>query len=335
MRMNICPCCMEEHEPKIIKVKETNLFKDVMVEYEAEYYYCVNSDESFADDYQISKNDISMKNAYREKTGLLNSDQIANIRSKYSISQSDLCILLGWGQKTITRYESHQVQDIAHDTILRKLDNDPEWFIELLNNSKEELSEASYSKYLNSASVLFENDHDIYLRSAILSKYARYINDPDANGNKELSIDAVIDMINYYANSSKVTNLYTVKLMKMLWYADALSYKCNGHSISGLVYRALPMGAVPIAYKTIIDLSDLNYEEIEIGDGTGYKFFPNSKHKFVSISKEDKIILDRIIKVFGKASKDEIVQTMHNETAYRNTEANKVISFKYAQELSI
>jgi len=34
------------------------------------------------------------------------------------ISQSDLCLLLGWGGKTITRYESHQVQDIAHDTIL-------------------------------------------------------------------------------------------------------------------------------------------------------------------------------------------------------------------------
>lgn len=29
-------------------------------------------------------------------------------------------MLLGWGGKTITRYESHQVQDKAHDTILKK-----------------------------------------------------------------------------------------------------------------------------------------------------------------------------------------------------------------------
>ena len=127
--MNICPCCMEEHESRINRVKETNLFKDVMVEYEAEYHYCEKSDETYADESQLIKNDISMKNAYREMIGLLNSNQISNIRSKYSISQSDLCLLLGWGQKTITRYESHQVQDIAHDTILRKLDNDPEWFI--------------------------------------------------------------------------------------------------------------------------------------------------------------------------------------------------------------
>ena len=161
MRMNICPCCMEEHESRIIRVKETNLFKDVMVEYEAEYHYCDISDETYADETQIKDNDISMKNAYRAKIGLLKSNQIEDIRKKYSISQSDLCILLGWGQKTITRYESHQVQDNAHDTILRKLDSDPEWFIELLNNSKSKLSEASYIKYLNSASVLFEKDQGI------------------------------------------------------------------------------------------------------------------------------------------------------------------------------
>ena len=41
-------------------------------------------------------------------------------------------MLLGWGGKTITRYESHQVQDKAHDTILKKIDQDPEWFLSLL-----------------------------------------------------------------------------------------------------------------------------------------------------------------------------------------------------------
>lgn len=50
-------------------------------------------------------------------------------------------------------------------------------------------------------------------------------------------------MINYLA--AKVESLHKVKLMKMLWYSDYLHYKRNGVSISGLVYRALPMGAVP------------------------------------------------------------------------------------------
>ncbi len=72
----------------------------------------------------------------------------AAIRARYGISQSDLCLLLGWGAKTVTRYESHQVQDIAHDTILRKLDSAPEWFLRLLHAGKESLSAVSYAKYL-------------------------------------------------------------------------------------------------------------------------------------------------------------------------------------------
>lgn len=77
-----------------------------------------------------------MKNTYRKKEGFLTSSDIRNIREKYGISQSDLCMLLGWGGKTITRYESHQVQDKAHDTILKKIDQDPEWFLSLLNDAK-------------------------------------------------------------------------------------------------------------------------------------------------------------------------------------------------------
>ena len=149
----LCPCCMEEHTVQVIRVTEHNVFKNVPVDYSAEYFYCDRANETYEDEQQISSNDISMKNAYREKMGLLTSHEIAAIRARYGISQSDLCILLGWGAKTITRYESHQVQDIAHDTILRKLARDPEWFLQLLHAEKESLSPASYSKYMETGTV--------------------------------------------------------------------------------------------------------------------------------------------------------------------------------------
>ncbi|MBQ8162406.1 MAG: XRE family transcriptional regulator, partial [Clostridia bacterium] len=165
---------MEDHDVQRVVIKEHNIFKGVPIEYDAEYFYCDNADETYADEQQISANDISMKNAYREATGLLTSNQIAAIRARYGISQSDLCLLLGWGAKTITRYESHQVQDVAHDTILRKLAADPEWFLRLLDTAKDSLSPASYAKYWEAGTALFEQDHDLYLKSAIMAKYARY-----------------------------------------------------------------------------------------------------------------------------------------------------------------
>ena len=60
-------------------------------------------------------------------------------------------------------------------------------------------------------------------------------------------------------------------MMKMLWYADFLSFKEFGHSITGLAYQALPMGAVPVAHNHIVELSGINREEVEFGDGIHYE----------------------------------------------------------------
>ncbi|MBQ7487798.1 MAG: DUF4065 domain-containing protein [Clostridia bacterium] len=331
----LCTCCMEEHDVKRVVIRENNTFKGVPVEYDAEYFYCDNADETYADEQQISANDISMKNAYRQATGLLTSDQIAAIRARYSISQSDLCLLLGWGGKTITRYESHQVQDIAHDTILRKLADDPEWFLNLLDAAKDSLSIASYAKYREAGAALFEQDHDQYLKSAIMAKYVRYQQNPEYTGKAALSLDVVVDLIHYYANSAKVTGLYRVKMMLMLWYADALSYKRRGHAISGMVYRALPMGAIPIAYDSIVDLSSIQCEEIDMGEGTGYKFLPSENREYPNLSPEDLSILDDIIRRFGKTPKAEIVEIMYQEDAYIETAPGGIIQFKHALMLSI
>ena len=49
-------------------------FKNVSVAYDAEYTYCDQADEMYADEQQLVLNDITMKNAYRMKMGLLTSD---------------------------------------------------------------------------------------------------------------------------------------------------------------------------------------------------------------------------------------------------------------------
>ena len=150
-----------------------------------------------------------------------------------------------------------------------------------------------------------------------------------------MSLDAAVDMIHYYAASPMVTGLFLVKLMKLIWYADALSYKRRGHSISGLVYRALPMGAVPVAYESIVALSSVRYEEIDMGDGTGYRFLPADNEEYSYLTSEDREILDAVIRRFGRASKSVIVETMHREDAYAETAPNDIIRFGYAKSLSL
>lgn len=243
--------------------------------------------------------------------------------------------MLGWGGKTITRYESHQVQDKAHNTILKKIDQDPEWFLTLLDDAKSDLSESAYEKYLNKATPLYEEDQDLYLKKAIEASYVKFQGNTSAQGNTKLSLDKVVDVIRYLAASKKVTNFYKVKLMKLMWYADALSYQKRGFAITGLVYQALPMGAVPVGHNSIIDLKDVPCEEVDMGETNAYHFSLKGEQKLSALSGEDIKILDVVIEKLGRMSKNEIVSFMHKEQAYERTLPRDNISFEYAKQLRI
>lgn len=331
----LCSCCMEEHEVKTVLVTEHATIKKKQVEYEASYLFCDLAEEFYMNEQQIQDNDIRLKDAYRKQEGLLTSAEISGIRAKYGISQSDLCILLGWGGKTITRYESHQIQDKAHDTILKKIDQDPEWFLALLRDARTNLSIEAYQKYLETATKLYADDRDAYLRKAIEASYAKFQGNSMFHGNAELSLDKVVDVIRYFASSPKVTSLYKVKLMKLMWYGDMLAYRRRGSAITGLVYQALSMGAVPVGHNSIIDLKNVPCEEVDIGETNAYHFSLAGDQIYPSLTEEEKNVLDIVIEKLGKMSKTELVNFMHKEQAYIKTDYRDIILFKYSETLQI
>ena len=331
----LCLCCMEEHEVKTVLVPEQAEFKNINVKYNASYLYCDLAGEYYMDEKLLQENDMRLKDAYRKQEGLLTSSEISSIRSKYGISQLDFCTLLGWGGKTITRYEGHQVQDRAHDAILKKIDGDSEWYLSLLVEAKRNLAEEAYQRYLTIANALYEKEQDSYLRKAIEANYAGFQGNQLLHGNTELSLDKVVDVIRYFASSEQVINLYKVKLMKLMWYADALSYKTRGHAITGLVYQAMPMGAVPVGHNSIINLCGVPCEELDMGETNAYFFSLTEKTEFLMLSEEDKCILDVVIEKLGTMSKSQIVSFMHKEKAYTETVPKEMISFEYARYLKI
>lgn len=283
----------------------------------------------------MQENDIRLKDAYRKNMGLLTSFEISAIREKYGISQSDLCTLLGWGGKTVTRYEGHQVQDKAHDTILKKIDRDSEWFLSLLREAKDSLPKESYQRYLDAATALYERDRDSYLRKAITANYVRFQGSSLSHGNMPLSLDKVVDVIRYFSSSRQITNLYKVKLMKLMWYADALAYKSRGFAITGLVYQAMPMGAVPVGHNSFIDLKGVPCEEVDMGETYAYRFFLKEESEFPSLSTEEIEILSIVAEKLGGMTKNQIISFMHQEKAYVETPPRDIILYKYAEYLQI
>ena len=329
--VKLCLSCMEEHEVNIVEVIEHESFKGVEVDFPAIYEQCLNSDEYLANEEMIRANNLAVKDAYMEKTGLLTSKEIIGVREKYGVSQKDLSEILDWGMATITRYENHQVQDRAHDDILRKIEADPQWFLEILKRAKDKLSTKAYDYYHRRASAHCRNQKNQYLIASIRAIYADLDNE-ESTGFVELNLNKVIAVINYLAQ--QVSDLYKVKLMKLLWYSDALNFKRHGRSITGLAYCALPMGAVPEGHEQIMMLEGVSYE-VFLYDNVAYKFIPTPGFEIQCLDDDEFKVIDRIVGEFGTLSTQQIVDKMHDEEAYKCTDSRCIIPYSFAARLSI
>lgn len=323
---------MQEHNVDIVEIEEEIIFKSELISFASLYEYCSNTDEMLEHEDFIKSNDLAMKDAYRQKMHLLTSQEIKSLREYYGISQKDFSLVLDWGAATITRYENNQVQDHAHDTILRKLSSDPKWMAEMLERSKTRLSEKAYKEYYHRAQTIFNDLQDQYLIDAIQATYAKY-DDEHLTGGVKLNLIKAVEMINYLA--SKLKHLHKVKLMKMLWYIDSLHFKRTGKAISGLVYCSYPMGSVPVGYQKIVLLKGICFEEVQYGEFGGFKFKPVPEFSIVELLPDEIETIDRVIELIGKLNTKEIVERMHQEPAFTKTPTKNMISYVFTTELSI
>ena len=330
--LRFCIYCMEEHEIDIVEMMDTEIFKDEEVTFKGTYQYCPIEDELVETEDMIRANSLAMKDAYREKMHLLTSKEIIEIREKYNVSQKDFSEILNWGRATITRYENHQVQDRGNDNVLRKIDSDPKWFLEMLKESKGRIPEKAYDKYHHKANEQFRKKRNQYLIDSIKSLYADY-EDEVLTGAAELNLTKVVEMINYLA--SRVGSLHKVKLAKMLWFSDNLHYKQNGRAITGLAYAALRMGAVPEGYDQIVLLDGVKFDTVWYGDNLAYKFKPSPGFEIKELSEAEIKTLDYIISELGNFNTDEIIHRMHEEEAYKCTDSNCIIPYTFAEQLTI
>ena len=94
-------------------------------------------------------------------------------------------------------------------------------------------------------------------------------------------------------------------------------------------------GAYESLSECVEDYEPEDCEEIDMGDGTGFEFLPTKSKEYHHLTSEDKEILDAVIRRFGRASKKRIVETMHQEDAYTETEMYEIIRFKYVKTLSL
>lgn len=328
-----CPICDKVHEVEERRRQTVITIKGEEVTYEERFYYCAYAEEEeaeFESARMSNENLLNARNAYRRKQGLLTSEDIVAIRESYGLSQVDLARLLGWGEATISRYESKAIQEEVYDVMLRLIRDNPLMALEFLKKNEMKFTDAK-AKELRARMIekIEESGKEYLARKAFEGEYAAYDVSSDSNGYTKLDIDKLEAIISYLAKAD--SELVKMKLMRMLWYSDALAFKKNGYAMTGLVYRHEMMGALPVGHYSLMNLQRLNVkEEVSNAYDTVLHIYPNEEMDYSVIGDEEKEILDIVVEKF-KAPK-ELAECMKEEMVYKQTSVGAVIPFSLVRE---
>lgn len=329
-----CSICESIHDISLMEEERETIIKGEKIKYKELYYKCpkYQNNNIFMSGDLWNINLINSLDEYRKKKDLLTSKEIKEIREKYQLTQSEMAYILNLGEVTITRYETKQIQDTSVDNMIREFNDNPLFALKLLEKNKDKIKryyeiDAHIKNMIDKNIISFLNEQEL------IAKYIEYNQATIMNGNTILNIEKLKNILGYITKN--MGQMKKVVLMKLLWYIDILSYKNYEHTITGLVYRHMPYGALPIGHKEIIELSsvksnlfinDREYEE--------YKIEFNENYKIKTIAKEEKNIIDKVMNKFKNYKSSEISEYMHKEKAYIETKNNEIIPFTYAKEIN-
>lgn len=329
----VCPFCGENKETYLSTQKANIEIKGQSIEYKENIYICKSCGEEFETGELTDLNLINARDEYRKKNNLLTSFQIAAIRKKYNLSQADFSLSLGWGEITVTRYETKQIQDSTYDMVLRMVQINPFILLQLLEKSKNNFTEERYKIIQqNIRSSIKESTIQETYMDKLKNNYIIYNEPTEENGYTILDVKKLNNIVGIILSKEKC--MYKVQLMKTLWYVDYLNYEKMGRSVTGLVYEKKRLGALPVGNNEIIYLPAVNAEEEYYSNGNmGYRLTVSKDFIPTKISNDLEKIIEDVVKKFANKTAKEIVDYMHKEESYLRTNQNEVIPFSNEYKL--
>ncbi len=126
----ICPLCETTREVHYGTNKEILNIKGEEIAVVANVFYCPIGKHLFSN---IKDEEIKIQYAYREfrkRRKLLQPEEIKQIRSKFKLSQEAFSSFLGFGKKTIHRYETGAIPDTAHNSFIKFMESSNNFIIQ-------------------------------------------------------------------------------------------------------------------------------------------------------------------------------------------------------------
>jgi putative zinc finger/helix-turn-helix YgiT family protein len=331
----ICPNCEKETELNFVNAIEEIMVRGEAIPTNVEYLKCEECGSEFRDPSSQKDPLETAYREYRQRHVMLQPEKIRELREQYGLTQQEMSNLLGWGGATLSRYENGALQDEAHETILRLI-QEPHNLLELIEQKPGALEE---KKKERATACLKEIAH-IWEKSFITiyeNLFGSYKADK-YSGYKTLDISKLLNSMIFFC---KDANVPKTKLNKLIFYADFKHFKDYTISITGVKFAHLPYGPAPDNYQLYVaalhdEEKSVSIEELQFPNGYTGEYLRAIKEPVLSIFSTTELkVLAMVKEYFAESTAKQISDLSHQEKGYQDTRDGELISYDYAQYLSI
>ena len=286
---DIVPILKEENNEYVIRGEKVNVHETLL--------YCPICDNQI-DDGKMDEHLQSGYNAYLNLFGL-SFQKFKDIRESYGLSQELFATSLGWGKKTIVRYENKEsLPQVQYLQIYKRIENNKLEFIKILNMNKPSIDEKAYNK--------------------ICSLIGYQENSKTEN--------AILFLL-------KDNSLNITQLMKNLFAVDFLSYKTNNKSITNFNYAHANYGPIVDKRNEFIDnMIKNNMIKTNTNYNDDFIIFENEMEPNINIFDDKELeVLKKVKRSLKNKTATELTNWSHDFLGWKKTRMGETIDFKYAE----
>lgn len=334
MTVLFCNHCYDEKEATVEKLATTFDVRGDKITVSGQVPVCTECNQRISNPEFDGPNLLEAYREYRRRYGLLQQEEIVELRKKYELSQRAMARLFGWGPITVQRYESGSLQDLSHNHLMLSM-RDPNFVANIVQSPTCKLGELEKQGLLRRLS----GDTAASLREQTLANMEQYLTQEEPSeftGYRRPDLHKLVRMALFFAHRLD-GYLFKVKLMKMWFYADFLHFRRQGVSISGFPYAALAMGPVPDRYQTVLawieGMSLARFDEIPTQKKMGEALIPTEPFEPLGLSEDESKDLEDVVRTFAMTPGYELADISHKEPAWMNTPSFQRISYKWANDL--
>jgi putative zinc finger/helix-turn-helix YgiT family protein len=331
-RKGYCPSCESEQELERVRRRETVSVRGEKIQVQASYWRCRACGEEFEGPDGHDEVAQAYK-LYRAKKGLMQPEEIKQLRDAYGLTQGELAKILGFGAVTLSRYETGMLQTAAQDRILQML-RDPRAFWSLLKQAGDagDVPPATLARVREKVKEGMRDRAplDPAIQAALDYGPSRL------SGSRRFHLEKFRNAVLFFCQTFR----WKTTINKLLFYADFRCFRDHQHSITGARYAHAPFGPCPDKFESLFawlaERKDIDVSEVTIARNcTGEQIRSVAPpEEGVFTGRELQILVD-VRNHFGRMTAKALSDLSHKEQAYRETQSGELISYRYAQSLKI